>query len=224
MCYYKIGHSPGQRLPLNIRRIEMSKRGEPVVSHIPRTWYNQEHSDFDTLSHIDLENDHPRTPIHAKCLPCKDSKYYINQENKISSQLYLNHFKLVVFVVVFLRQCPCSFRIYICNFSTSPLAHTTPPVKFHTTTCSVAGPVIRSDRSDGYDGSIQCPASVGALCTLYLCVPPSILTPLRGVSLLAPLYHLPSSGVSMPAISSNVTPPHMYFPFCYPSGQSQQAI
>ena len=97
------------------------------------------------------------------------------------------------------------------------------PVKLPTTTCSVAGPVIRSDRSDGYDGSIQCPASVGALYPLYLCVPPSILTPLRGVSILAPLYHLPPSGVSMPAISSNVTPPHMYFSF-WAKLPSQQAI
>ena len=201
----------------------MLKRGESAVSHIPRTWYNQEHSDFDTLSHIDFENDHPRTPIHAKCWPSKDSKYYINQENKISSQLNLSHFKLVVSVVVVFFANPLVLFEFI--FVISQPAHLlTQPVKFHTTTCSVAGPVIRSDRSDGYDGSIQCPASVGALCPLYQCVPPSILAPLSDVSMLAPLYHLPSSGVSMPAISSNVTPPHMYFPFCYPSGPSQQAI
>ena len=145
-------------------------------------------------------------PLPAKCLLSKDSiKKRKSPANYILTTRYLEvrflsspRYSLTVFVVdFFLHQSPCSIRIYICNFSNSPLAHTTPPVKFHTTTCSVASPVIRSDRSDGYDGSIQCPASVGALCTLYLCVPPSILTPLRGVSLLAPLYHLPYTALQV---------------------------
>ena len=171
-------------------------------------------------------------PLPAKCLLSKDSiKKRKSPANYILTTRYLEvrflsspRYSLTVFVVdFFLHQSPCSIRIYICNFSTSPLAHTTGKVPHHYLQCS--RPVIRSDRSDGYDGSIQCPASVGALCPLYLCVPsPSIRTTLRGVSILAPLYHLPPSGVSMPAISSNVTPPHMHFSFWarLPSQQARQ--
>ena len=170
-------------------------------------------------------------PLPAKCLLSKDSiKKRKSPANYILTTRYLDvrilsspRYSFTAFVVDFFFTNPLALFEFI--FVISQPAHLlTPAVKFHTTTCSVAGPVIRSDRSDGYDGSIQCPASVGALCPLYLCVPPSILAPLSDVSMLAPLYHLRSSGVSMPATSSNVTPPHMYFPFCYPSGQSQQAI
>ena len=170
-------------------------------------------------------------PLPAKCLLSKDSiKKRKSPANYILTTRYLDvrilsspRYSFTAFVVDFFFTNPLALFEFI--FVISQPAHLlTLPVKFPTTTCSVAGPVIRSDRSDGYDGSIQCPASVGALCPLYLCVPsPSIRTTLRGVSILAPLYHLPPSGVSMPAISSNVTPPHMYFSF-WAKLPSQQAI